>query len=569
MKSTVGIAALVLGFLVTPAWAERSTPPRADGTLSLPANEGVQRVLFEFRQPLGVGAALVRQVRLEAGRTLEIVVGLAAPATLFPDARVRVSWTLLNAAGDHKRPGSDPARIFWSKLLHALDTDVFLVFRAPQSGVYQLEVRPETAPVDLFSKSRWRESGLAVSSRPIPQEVAWPASARIPVVARLTAVDLVAGGGDGFVVEVEPNETAAEAQQIQLPNADEGDRYLQIFGTADDIEYFDNGDVGSSGDDWFRLDYSGSQPKLLTACLSIVDQQVAARVRCYRVSPEGSEETNDEGKAAEQSKDASLLLGSVQLVEYFAGKNENEAAHQQAETHRTAINRRLEPGSTLFLRVEANAPAYELEVGVVKPAPFQDAQRAIERGLYDHIGQVDAWLTNRPRGASVERRIRDSGNLLGTNCMSCHTQSGVWGPAIPFALGYRPRNVQLFRHLVNTCYQSMRPTNELKDAANNTSLRPLDLGDGPAGTRVTGHAVVAVERAFGARKLHSMQGYAPRTLFCKAGIPGESTPPGRALTLGRGSSLTTPVRSSGVPGVRPGSRATTTPLKTRCGRCSR
>ena len=43
-------------------------------------------------------------------------------------------------------------------------------------------------------------------------------------------------------------------------------------------------------------------------------------------------------------------------------------------------------------------------------------------------------------------------------------------------------------------YQSLRPTNVLKDAANNTSLAPLDLGDGPAGTRVAGHAIVALER---------------------------------------------------------------------------
>ena len=32
-------------------------------------------------------------------------------------------------------------------------------------------------------------------------------------------------------------------------------------------------------------------------------------------------------------------------------------------------------------------------------------------------------MANRPRGASVDRRIRDTGNLLGTQCMSCHTQT--------------------------------------------------------------------------------------------------------------------------------------------------
>ncbi|MSO22332.1 MAG: hypothetical protein EXQ58_03565 [Acidobacteria bacterium] len=51
----------------------------------------------------------------------------------------------------------------------------------------------------------------------------------------------------------------------------------------------------------------------------------------------------------------------------------------------------------------------------------------------------------------------------------------------------------------------MRPTNYLKDAANNTSLAPLDVGDGPAGTRVAGHNVCTAERGWPARKLHSMQ----------------------------------------------------------------
>jgi hypothetical protein len=125
--------------------------------------------------------------------------------------------------------------------------------------------------------------------------------------------------------------------------------------------------------------------------------------------------------------------------------------------------------------------------------------------MYDHLGQVDSWLTNRPRGASVERRIRDTGNLMGAHCMSCHTQSGVWGPAVPIENGYRVENIQNFRRLINVMYESLRPTNYLKDAANNTSLAPLDVGDGPAGTRVAGHNVCTAERVVPARKLHSMQ----------------------------------------------------------------
>ena len=220
---------------------------------------------------------------------------------------------------------------------------------------------------------------------------------------------------------------------------------------------------------------------MLTAYLAIADHTLAARVRCY-------------------TRDA-----AGQLVEYTEGRNENERTHQQNEPHRAAIDRLVKPGATYWLRAEANAPGYELEVRLLKPAPYDDPRLAVRQAMYDHLAQTDAWLTNRPRGASVERRIRETGNLMGTHCMSCHTQSGVWGTAVPITQGYKPENIQSFRRLINVMYESLRPTNYLKEAANNTSLTPLDVGDGPAGTRVAGHNVCTAERAVAPRKLHSMQ----------------------------------------------------------------
>ncbi|MEK7830152.1 MAG: hypothetical protein AAB401_03655, partial [Acidobacteriota bacterium] len=261
----------------------------------------------------------------------------------------------------------------------------------------------------------------------------------------------------------------------------EGIQAIRINGGADDIEYFDNGKVGKSGDDWFRLNFNGKEPRLLTANLAIPDHTLAAQLRFYSLDASGN------------------------LAEYTEGRNENERVHQQNEQHRAAIVRVLKPGKTYFMRAEANAPGYELELRVLKPAPYDDPRLAVRQAMYDHIGQVDSWLTNRPRGASVERRLRDTGNLMGTHCMSCHTQSGVWGPAGPLENGYTIENKQNFRRLVNVMYESLRPTNYLKDAANNTSLTPLDVGDGPAGTRVAGHNVCTAERVIPARKLHSMQ----------------------------------------------------------------
>ena len=503
------------------------------------------RVASGFDTHWTIPADSSQPFRLEAGQTFELSVRVNRPSTLPPNTRLRATWELVAADDPSLVPrgpaeGQQPARevnahgIYtpptpnWSKLLHALDADLFLVYRAPVAGLYALSVKPEQGEVDLFDGQRWREPGQAPKIAPVPKQVAWPAAAKVGVSISLRSIQVPDEAVNRLFIEAEPNDTPEQAQRIAVGDVD--DEYtINIVGSSDDIEYFDNGRVGSSGDDWFRFEYTGNAKRLLTGCLSIPDQQAAAQIRVYRIDPT---------KAAEyeqpQTTEQPALSRLLPIVEYTDGKNENERVHQQQEQHRIAITRNLEPGGVYFLRVEANAPGYDLELRVVEPAPFDNPRRAVRQGLYDHIGQVDAWLTNRPRGASVERRIRDSGNLLGTNCMSCHTQSGVWGPAIPFAMGYRPQNVQPWRHLINTCYQSLRPTNELKDAANNTSLRPLDIGDGPAGTRVAGHAVNSLERYHPARKLQGKQSYRTANYVLLTADPGGINAAGPGANVGQG-----------------------------------
>ena len=475
-------------------------------------------------------------VRLYLNQAVQIRVGLSAPSQLPDNARVRVTWSLDHADNPQHVPRAPTAAAAaraidafgiytaptpnWSKILHALDPDVYLIYRAPVAGVYRLTVHPEQDAVDLFAGSRWRESGNVAQLVPSHDVVRWDQSERVKATIAIEPLDLEAGPDESLQVESEPNDTPEQAQSIPLRDTND-DYSLHVVGGSDDVEYFDNGRVGSSGDDWFRLEYAGSEGKLLTACLSIPDQQVAARIRCYRVDLE---------KGPRVAPPGELLA----ISEYTDGKNPNERTHQQEEQHRIAINRLLNPGEIYLLRVEANAPGYELELRIVTPAPFDDPRQAVRHGLYDHLGQVTAWLMNRPRGASVERRIRDSGNLLGTNCMSCHTQSGVWGPAMPLANGYRPQNVQLWRQLINICYQSMRPTNKLVDAANNTSLAPLDLGDGPAGTRVAGYAVVTLEQYRPARRLQSKQAIRAANFVLQSGDPGGINAAGPGANVGQG-----------------------------------
>ncbi len=433
---------------------------------------------------LDFSGTFTRSIPLTAGKAIEISVGLPAPSKLPPNGRIAVEF-----AG-------------YRKVLHALDPDFYIVYKAPPSdkgtpGPAELKVTQVEDEAPLFNLPRWREPGTIQKVEAFPTHTPWN-NAHVPLRVDIHPVDY-GTSHRGTIVEMEPNDSLAQAQPITLADNDT----LHITGSADDIEYFDNGKIGTSGLDWFRLEYKGTATRQLTANLLVTDPLVVAQLLCY----------------------------TADSKEYRDGANPNERVHQQTEGHRTELTRTLQPGGVYFLKVEANSPGYEVELRVRQPGPFTDPRQAVKTAMYDQISQVDAWLQNRPRGAAVERRIRDVGSLLGTGCMSCHTQSGVWGSAVAMANGYRMENVANYRHLMNLMYESLRPTNVLQDAANNTSLAPLDLGDGPAGTRAAGFNVATVETVVNARRLHSAQ------QICTANFVLQSADPSGINAAGPGSNV--------------------------------
>lgn len=430
-------------------------------------------------------------IEMQAGETVEISIGLPSPSQLPPNGRIAVEWTAPDAEGGFR------------KILHALDPDIYLVYRAPQAGRYSLSLRSVEDEEPIFNKPRWRESGIVGQVTAFPRHTPWPAGHHVPMRISIRPVEQGAAAR-GVILETEPNNSLAQAQTIPLTDGSD-DQIIAITGGADDIEYFDNGLYGESGDDWYKLEYRGSEARMLSVNMMPTDHMVAARVRVYTAKGE----------------------------EYTAGKHLNETAHDQVEEHRTAVVRTLEPGGVYFLRVEANSPGYDLEIRVRRPAPFADPREAVRLAMYDHVAQVSAWLMNRPRGNSLDRRMRDTGSMYGSNCMSCHTQSGVWGPAVPIAFGYRVENPLHYRHLMNIMYESLRPTNVLKDAANNTSLPPHDLGDGPAGTRIAGHNVYALEAAVAPRKLHSTQQIRTANYILQTSDPSGINAAGKGSNVGR------------------------------------
>ena len=452
---------------------------------------------------------------LEGGQTVQIQVGIASPSALPANARIEVRWEGPPPAdppysGERGDLAAGP-ETDWSKILHALDPDVHLLYEAPRTGRYRLRVETVEAREQPVS-SYHRDTGLAPLAAARPEQT--PPIERTELYVAVEPI-LETAAGD-IVLETEPNDTPERA--LLLPfGGGSTDQVLRVIGGADELEYFDNAASGRSPDDWFRFVHTGDSVKLMTANLQLVDPVVSSRIRVYKPGVPTPEELKSREAAQREDfgnsneipyvhPETEVIPGPEPVYSYYDGRDFNERIHQQDDNFRTFVTRRVHPGGTYFLRVEANQPGYELEVRLVDPAPYETPQRALRESIYYHLAEIDAWLIHRPRNIAVHRRVRDGSSLFGENCMSCHTQSGVWGVADAFRHGYRPDGtVQNLRRLVNTMYESLRPTNELVDAAVNTSLAPNDLGDAPAGSRVAGRNIVLHERTFRPKRLHSYQ----------------------------------------------------------------
>ncbi len=455
------------------------------------------------------------QRQLRTGEAVSIHVRLNDPAALPANARIEVVWDAPELPGpSFEGPRGDLHATRtgdWSKTLHALDPDVTLVYRAPVDGAYALQIEAVTDREDALPDYH-RDDGIASLATPLPRRTPDPRGAALTVETE----PIPALHGAGLLLEAEPNDTPEQAQGLPL-GAGDADRELRVIGSHDELEYFHNAASGRGPDDWYKIVYTGSRSKLLTANLQMVEPVVSGRIRVYRVGAPTAEdlEPREPPKRADFGNQnpvpymhppAEIIPGPEPIYTYFDGRDINERIHQQDDNFRAFVTRRLHPGDTYYLRVEANQPAYELELRVIDPAPYDDPRKAVQLSLDYQLAEVDAWLIHRPRNIAVHTRVRDGSSLFGENCMSCHTQSGVWGVADALRSGYRvERAVQSQRRLINTMYESLRPTIKLEDAAVNTSLAPNDLGDAPAGSRVAGRNVVLHERTFRPKALHAYQ----------------------------------------------------------------
>ena len=191
--------------------------------------------LAPFRLNLQFQGRWEKRFDLKRGETFELSVGLPAPSSLPQHGRVGVRWTLVEEKKESGAATSSPSLVArkpdafgiytkptadWKKVLHALDSDLYLVYRAPVAGLYALEIAPITDEATVFEGSRWREDGIAPQAITFPRQTPWPAGKSVPLSVTINPLNIKDAGQAGMSIETEPNDTPEMAQEIVLPEGE-------------------------------------------------------------------------------------------------------------------------------------------------------------------------------------------------------------------------------------------------------------------------------------------------------------------------------------------------------------
>ncbi len=186
---------------------------------------------------------------MDRGDAISVSVHLDRPEDLPPNARIEVLFDGPSLGAELERPRpSDPAvrsTADWGKSLHALDPDLYLIYRAPVSGDYGLRVevvRDREQPLGALP----HDTGLAPMSTPLPTLT--PAVSGVPLTIDVRHVGALGSGP--VVLEAEPNNAPEQATPLPLDQADDSGT-VYVVGGSDDLEYYNNTRTGHNLDDWY------------------------------------------------------------------------------------------------------------------------------------------------------------------------------------------------------------------------------------------------------------------------------------------------------------------------------
>jgi HEAT repeat protein len=316
---------------------------------------------------------------LEPGATYRLLVSLRS-GKLSPADSVRVELT---------SPGEEPT----SKTLHAGDPDLYLTYRPADGGPARVVIR------------------------------AAEGSSEIPVLVEWSRLDLP--DDQAPAIEAEPNDDWRRANPLVLGR--------DVYGSADDVDYLENPEEGRSGLDWFRFEVDSETPVLAYFQLDLLDRDISANLRVYRVG--------DDGVPAA----------------YQAGKDPMEIVHdRERERYSKHISRTFTKG-TYYFEVNANHPAYVLRTRVLPVPPYDDPSQAVEAGMHYIMNVGDAWFAQIPREGNIFARS-DNLHDTATRCTACHpaifsTEANLTA----HRFGYPIRSKDDFQYVIDRLYNSVTP----------------------------------------------------------------------------------------------------------------
>ena len=320
--------------------------------------------------------------RLEAKQTYALLVTLESGRLQAED---RLTVELIGSGDDRQ-----------AKELHAGDPDFYLPYRPSRDGQAKLVLtrKPGGGDAALPVRVEWNDLKLPDADRP--------------------------------AIEAEPNDSWRQANLLHLGR--------DVYGTADDVDYLENTNEGTSGLDWFHFEVSAEKPILVYFQLDLLDRDVSANLRVYTVDPK-----------------------TGRPEPYVQGKDPMEIVHdRERERYSKHISRTFGRG-TYYLEVNANHPDYILRTRVLPVPPYDQASQAVEAGMHYIINVGDAWFAQVPREGNIYVRASNMHDTA-TRCTACHPSSfSTEANLVARRNGYPIQSQSNFQYVIDRLYNSITP----------------------------------------------------------------------------------------------------------------
>jgi HEAT repeat protein len=314
---------------------------------------------------------------IDAGQTYRLTVAIREPSPLD---RASVELRL-------RGPGGIDTR----KLLHAGDPDLVVTIRSREPGACVLE-SINRGPTTVALQTNWQSLNLD------------------PV--------------DSAAIEAEPNDNWRSANSLTLERA--------VYGLADDVDYLENKSEGTSGLDWFRIEFESESPKLAYIWLDILDRDISCNLRFYR------------------------LVGD-RIEPFDQGKDPNEVVHdREPERYSKHLSRVLTKG-VYFVEVNANHPDYILRSRLLDPPPYAEPAPAIDAAAQYLMQSGDAWFNQIPREGNIYARTASLHDTA-TRCTACHPAAFPTEATLAaHSAGYPIRAKSSYQYVIDRIYNSPAP----------------------------------------------------------------------------------------------------------------